>query len=70
MPDLVVLVEAMVSHDEPPEPRHVGVGALPGDEEVVGVPAREGQTADGRQRTQLRILGRKTNISALCVQAN
>ena len=56
---LVVLVEPMVSHDEPPQPRHVGVGALPGDEEVVGIPAREGETADGRQRAQLRILARK-----------
>ena len=68
---LVVLVEPVVSHDEAPQPRHVGVGALPGDEEVVGIPAREGETADGRQRAQLRILGRsKKCIVVILVEQN
>ena len=53
---LIVLVEAVVGHDESPQPRHVGVGALPRDEEVVGVPAREGEATDGWQRAQLGIL--------------
>ena len=53
---LIVLVEAVVGHDESPQPRHVGVGALPRDEKVVGVPAREGEATDGRQRAQLGIL--------------
>ena len=56
---LVVLVKAVVGHDESPQPRHVGVGALPRDEEVVGVPAREGEAADGWQRAQLGILEEK-----------
>ena len=46
----------MVGHDEAPESGHVGVGALPRDEEVVGVSAREGEAAHRRQRAQLRIL--------------
>ena len=62
---LVVLVESVVSHDEAPQPRHVGVGALPGYEEVVGIPAREGQTADGRQRAQLGILERNKKCSVV-----
>ena len=53
---LVILVEAVVGHDESPQPRHVGVGTLPRDEEVVGIPAREGQATDGWQRAQLGIL--------------
>ena len=51
----------MVGHDESPQPRHVGVGALPRDEEVVGVPAREGEATDGRQRAQLGILEKEKN---------
>ena len=53
---LIIHVKSVIGHNEALQPRHVGVRAVPGQEEGVGLDVAQLQAVDGGQGAQLGVL--------------